>query len=159
LKSRQIVNRMAQKPTILIIGTLDTERDEILYLRCRILTFSNNTCSTKILDVEGTIQDAAASSSAVPEGEITPWRPPTAVLEDLTRGEYIKTTIQRCVLAMRRLMQSSSIQGIISAGGSSGTFLTIALMREACPVGFPKVMVSTVARGMSTCSLRRRTSR
>ncbi len=133
------------KPTILIVGTLDTKREEFLYLRSQILALSSDSCSTKFLDVGRTVQDA--SSLSVPEDELVPGPLRRATFASKPRGEYIKATIEECIPIVRRLVQSSSINGIISAGGSSGTSLATALMREACPVGFPKVMVSTMASG------------
>jgi uncharacterized protein (UPF0261 family) len=45
-----------------------------------------------------------------------------------------------------RLAAEGQIHGIISLGGSGGTMIGTAVMR-ALPLGFPKVMVSTVASG------------
>jgi uncharacterized protein (UPF0261 family) len=59
---------------------------------------------------------------------------------DLPRGEMINATIQRCIPIIGHLLASSSIQGLVAAGGSSGSSLATALMRK-CPVGFPKLMV------------------
>jgi uncharacterized protein (UPF0261 family) len=39
------------------------------------------------------------------------------------------------------------VDGIISAGGSGGTSLAAAVMRDALPIGFPKLIVSTIASG------------
>src|SRR5581483_1474074 len=48
--------------------------------------------------------------------------------------------------ACRRLFEEGKIHGLISLGGSAGTTIGTAAMR-ALPVGFPKVMVSTLAAG------------
>lgn len=132
-------------PTILIVGTWDTKRDELLFLRSQILALSEGSCSTKLLDLSRNLQDA--SSLSVPDDELVPRLASPDISKDTPRGEYVKATIQQCIPIVRRLLQSSSINGIISAGGSSGTSLATALMREACPLGFPKVMVSTMASG------------
>ena len=132
-------------PTILIVGTWDTKRDELLFLRSQIIALSDGSCSTKLLDVSRNLQDA--SSLSVPDDELVPHLARTDVSKDTPRGEYIKETIHQAIPVVRRLVQSSSISGIVSAGGSCGTSLATALMREACPVGFPKVMVSTMASG------------
>ncbi|EON68505.1 hypothetical protein W97_07763 [Coniosporium apollinis CBS 100218] len=47
----------------------------------------------------------------------------------------------------KKLFEDGRIHGIISAGGSGGTALASAVMREALPIGFPKLIVSTVASG------------
>jgi uncharacterized protein (UPF0261 family) len=52
----------------------------------------------------------------------------------------INAMIHKCIPIVEYLLASSSIQGIVAAGGSSGSSLATALMRK-CPVGFPKLMV------------------
>ena len=42
-----------------------------------------------------------------------------------------------------------SRHGIINAGGSGGTSLAAEVMRNAVPIGFPKMIVSTIASGDS----------
>ena len=125
------------KPTILIVSTLDTKRDETLFLRSQIL--SHGSCSVKILDVGRTLQ--RAEDLQIPESELVPRMPRTAdPPADLPRGKMINATIERCIPIIEHLLDSSSIQGIVAAGGSSGSSLATALMRK-CPVGFPKLMV------------------
>jgi uncharacterized protein (UPF0261 family) len=132
------------RPVVLVVGTFDTKPDELLYLRSQILTLSNGSCDVKLLDVSNKYPNASALS--VPESEIVPLQN-QATLASQPRGDYVKSKIQQCIPTVQGLVQSSSIQGVVSAGGSSGTSLATALMREACPVGFPKVMVSTMASG------------
>jgi len=128
------------KPTILIVGTLDTKASELLYLRSSIL--SDGTCATKILDVG---RPRKRADPSIPQDELVPKvaDPPS----DLPRGEFIGETIKQCIPIVQQLVSSSSIHGIVSAGGSCGTSLATALMRKACPIGFPKLMVSTMASG------------
>ena len=126
------------KPTILVVGTLDTKRDETLFLRSQIL--SHGSCYVKLLDVGRRLQ--RAEDLHIPADELVPRmlriaNPP----EDLPRGEMITATITRCVPVIQHLLATRAIQGIIAAGGSSGSSLATALMRK-CPVGFPKLMVS-----------------
>ena len=45
------------------------------------------------------------------------------------------------------LFRQGQIHGIISLGGSNATSLAAPVMRNAVPIGFPKLMVSTVASG------------
>jgi uncharacterized protein (UPF0261 family) len=49
-------------------------------------------------------------------------------------------------VVLRNLHDQGKIQGLISLGGSAGTNIGTAAMR-ALPVGFPKLMVSTLASG------------
>ncbi|KIV85900.1 hypothetical protein PV11_01552 [Exophiala sideris] len=131
------------KPTVLIVGTTDTKLDETLYLREQIL--AQGTCQTKILDVSHT---PAKSTYDIPFNEIlSPLREQGSSLKSLPRGEYIERAIQTCLPIVKDLVSKAQVQGIVSAGGSSGSSIATAFMREACPVGFPKLMVSTMASG------------
>ncbi len=47
---------------------------------------------------------------------------------------------------IQRLFEQGVIHGMVSLGGSAGTTIATAAMR-ALPMGFPKVMVSTLASG------------
>jgi len=48
---------------------------------------------------------------------------------------------------VKELHGAGNIHGIISIGGSGGTSLSSAVMRSALPIGFPKLIVSTMASG------------
>jgi uncharacterized protein (UPF0261 family) len=65
----------------------------------------------------------------------------------MQRGEYINEMIRICIPIVQGLVSSSIIQGIVSAAGTSGSSLATALMRNCCPIGFPKLQVSTAASG------------
>ncbi len=45
------------------------------------------------------------------------------------------------------LYRSGSIHGIVGLGGSGGTSLLAPVMRDVFPIGFPKLIVSTIASG------------
>lgn len=135
------------KPTILIVGTPDTKLDEILYLRGQILDLG--ACRTKILDVSHSVSAKLSTTlDSLPSGELlSPLRDQASTLKSLSRGEYIDKAIEICMPIVKDLVSKSAIQGIVSAAGSSGSSLATAFMRKACPVGFPKLMVSTMASG------------
>lgn len=136
------------QPTILIVGTSDTKLDEILFLREQIL--AQRTCLTKILDVSHTPgrKTATVALDQLPKDEVlSPLQEHSSTLKSLSRGEYIEKAIELCIPIAKDLVSKSSVQGIVSAAGSSGSSLATALMRKACPVGFPKLMVSTMASG------------
>jgi uncharacterized protein (UPF0261 family) len=50
-------------------------------------------------------------------------------------------------MALKSLHEKNKIHAIISAGGSGGTSLAAEAMRNALPIGFPKMIVSTIASG------------
>ena len=62
------------------------------------------------------------------------------------RGECVTAISKAAPILLAQLAAQGEIDGIISLGGGGGTALGTAAMR-ALPVGFPKLMVSTLASG------------
>ncbi|OCT48880.1 hypothetical protein CLCR_04871 [Cladophialophora carrionii] len=136
------------KPTVLIVGTPDTKLDEILYLRGQIV--AENTCNTKILNVSHSTPAKVRTrldNLLAADEVISPLEEHSSTLKDVSRGEYIDKAIELCTPVVKDLVSKAAVHGIVSAAGSSGSSLATALMRHACPVGFPKLMVSTMASG------------
>lgn len=136
---------MANKPTILIVGTLDTKVSELLYLRSAIL--SQDTCQTKVLDVSRTQELTVKTLETLKEELLSPLADSATELTSLDRGKYADQAISKCIPVVQKLVEDGEISGIVSAAGSTGSSIATALMRNACPVGFPKLMISTMASG------------
>ncbi|KAL2850136.1 hypothetical protein BJY01DRAFT_135814 [Aspergillus pseudoustus] len=138
-------------PHILLLGTLDTKLDELLYLRSQLTT----TAARLSTPLEITLIDCGRQPTTHEEINIThkdllakyaPDREPG--LPGLSRGDAINvliTLVTKCVADILR--STSEIHGILGAGGSGGTSLISAVMRDAAPIGLPKFIVSTVASG------------
>jgi uncharacterized protein (UPF0261 family) len=62
------------------------------------------------------------------------------------RGECVGLIAKAAPALLAKLVEDDRIAGVISLGGGGGTAIATAAMR-ALPVGFPKVMVSTLAAG------------
>lgn len=62
------------------------------------------------------------------------------------RGEAVATMTRGAPVVLSKLVADGRIQGVISLGGGGGTAIGTAAMREL-PIGFPKLMVSTLASG------------
>jgi len=62
------------------------------------------------------------------------------------RGACVVAMAKAAPVLIKKLQEQGEIDAIISLGGGGGTALATACMREL-PVGFPKVMVSTLAAG------------
>ncbi|MEW4565521.1 Tm-1-like ATP-binding domain-containing protein [Bremerella sp. JC770] len=62
------------------------------------------------------------------------------------RGECVSAMSQAAQQFLKRLADQRRVDGVISLGGGGGTAIATAAMRSL-PVGFPKVMVSTLASG------------
>jgi uncharacterized protein (UPF0261 family) len=62
------------------------------------------------------------------------------------RGEAVAAMSKGAPQILLRLFAEKKIDGVISLGGGGGTAIATAAMR-ALPIGFPKLMVSTLASG------------
>src|SRR5204862_3614095 len=70
----------------------------------------------------------------------------TALKAKTDRGEAVAAMAKGASILIAELANAGRIHGIISLGGGGGTAIGTAAMR-ALPIGFPKVMVSTLASG------------
>jgi len=126
---------------IALIGTLDTKGDEILFLR-QCLSAVN----AEVLVIDVGVLGAPNFQPDISRQEIA--RLAGTRLEDMVlagdRGQAIA--------AMERGLASwfherrNTIAGVLAIGGSAGTSIATAGMREL-PTGVPKLMVSTLASG------------
>ncbi|OCL03794.1 hypothetical protein AOQ84DRAFT_138291 [Glonium stellatum] len=133
---------------IILIGTCDTKLSELLYLRSQIIQHPNT--SVTLIDVGRNAVQHSSISITQPDlvhkfGSALP--SDTRELSDLPRGEVIKYMSACATACVDELFASGGYHGIISAGGSGGTALASAAMRNALPIGFPKLIISTVASG------------
>jgi len=62
------------------------------------------------------------------------------------RGESVEAMTKAAPVILQKLLAEKRIDGVISLGGGGGTAIATAAMRTL-PIGFPKVMVSTLASG------------
>ncbi|KAL4797665.1 UPF0261 domain-containing protein [Aspergillus venezuelensis] len=141
-------------PHILLLGTLDTKRDETLYLHSKLqetaspistptplkITLIDVGCRNTTHDaITVTHKELITKYSPDPDNPIIPW--------NLPRGEavsYLTTCASQCISS---LLENTEVHGIVGTGGSGGTSLISAAMRNAAPIGLPKLIVSTVASG------------
>lgn len=68
------------------------------------------------------------------------------LIDKQDRGECVVAMSKAAPILVSELAREGKIDGVISLGGGGGTALGTAAMR-ALPVGFPKLMVSTLASG------------
>lgn len=69
-----------------------------------------------------------------------------ALIDRQDRGECVVAMSKAAPVFLSGLVAEGKINGVISLGGGGGTALGTAAMR-ALPIGFPKLMVSTLASG------------
>lgn len=129
--------------TIAVLGTFDTKGEEHEYVASLIRQRGH---FPLLIDV-GTLE--APRMKADVGREIIA----TAAGADMTsitarrdRGEAVAAMTRGAPVVLARLQAEGRIDGVISLGGGGGTAICTAAMR-ALPVGFPKLMVSTLASG------------
>lgn len=130
--------------SIAVIGTLDTKLDEFLYLRSQIL---ENDPSINVILIDAGRSAVEHEAITVTQREVVDaggFRGDEDDFMLLPRGDLIKTTTKGVIKVVAQLKDNEEIQAIISLGGSGGTSISSAVMREL-PVTFPKLIVSTVA--------------
>ena len=129
-------------PTIALLGTLDTKGRELAYIAGRI---RRSGAATLLIDV-GCL-DAPVVAPDITRSEILADEPDApAILARKDRGESVALMSRAAARFVAKLTGESRIDGILSLGGGGGTAIATAAMR-ALPLGFPKVMVSTLASG------------
>ncbi|MGN6553946.1 MAG: Tm-1-like ATP-binding domain-containing protein [Verrucomicrobiota bacterium] len=130
-------------PTIAILGTMDTKGAEhgfvAEFVRQRgheVMVIDVGTLGEPRLQPD-IARDAIAAAAGIDFAEIARRR---------DRGEAVTTMSRGAPIVLARLADEGRIDGVISLGGGGGTAIATAAMR-ALRVGFPKVMVSTLASG------------
>ncbi len=129
--------------TIAVLGTLDTKGREHAFVAERIrarghdaLLIDVGTGGEPAVEPDLSRADVAAAAgidlaSLVARGD---------------RGECVTAMAKAAPELLGRLVTEGRIQGVISLGGGGGTAIASAAMR-ALPIGFPKLIVSTLASG------------
>jgi uncharacterized protein (UPF0261 family) len=133
---------MSSKPCAVLLGTCDTKLEELLFLHEEIV---RNNVDVTLMDVgrHHTEHDAIAIS----QHQLLKEYGGVEDVSKLPRGEVIKTMAACATKAVKKLFEEGRIHAVINAGGSGGTSLAAEVMRTALPIGFPKLIVSTVASG------------
>jgi uncharacterized protein (UPF0261 family) len=128
------------RPTVVLVGTLDTKGEEYGYLRERLEAAG---VATLLVDV-GTQGPPRARADVSREEVAGAGGFDLASLTD--RGTAVDAMCTAAPRVLRRLFDEGRCQGVLAAGGSGNTAIASAAMR-ALPVGVPKLVVSTMAAG------------
>lgn len=129
--------------TIAILGTMDTKGEEHAFIADQIrqsghevLVIDTGTLGEPRLQPDISREEVARAAGADLAA--------LAVRRD--RGQAVKAMSEGAPKILSRLVEEKKIDGVISLGGGGGTAIGTAAMR-ALPIGFPKLMVSTLASG------------
>src|SRR5213593_3971463 len=129
--------------TIAILGTMDSKGAEHAFVAARIKERGHRAL---IIDV-GTLGEAKLKPDITREEVAAAGGIDLAALHRRQdRGESVAAMSQAAPVVLSKLVAEKKIDGVIALGGGGGTAIATAAMR-ALPIGFPKVMVSTLASG------------
>lgn len=128
---------------IAVLGTLDSKGEEHAYVAELIrrqghaaLLIDVGTGAGPVVTPDITREEVAAAAG-LDLG---------ALLARRDRGECVSAMAQASAVLLAKLVAEKRIDGVISLGGGGGTAIAAAAMR-ALPIGFPKLIVSTLAAG------------
>lgn len=134
---------MSKVKTIAVLGTLDSKGQEHSFVADKIrerghipLLIDVGSYSDPQVKPDYTRYDVAEAAGVNLK----------ALYEAKDRGACVVAISDAVPVFIKKLAEESKIDGIISLGGGGGTAIATAAMR-ALPIGFPKLMVSTLASG------------
>lgn len=130
------------RPPALLVATMDTKKDEAFYLKSCLADAG----------VDSLIMDAGIMGSGPRDGiSVTRHEVARASGRTLNKirslsseGEAMNLMVTGATHCALSMYGKNEISGIIGLGGSMGTTLGTGIMRSM-PIGFPKMMISSVA--------------
>ena len=128
--------------TVMLLGTLDTKGAEYAFLRERVRALG---CDVVVVDCgvmsTSPLADVSADEVAAAAGEDR-----AALAGAGDRGPAVAAMTRGAIETVRRLHAEGRFCAVLGIGGSGGSSLVSAAM-QALPIGFPKLLVSTMASG------------
>ncbi len=129
--------------TVALLGTLDTKESEYAFLRdrvieagCNVVMINAGVLGDPEFAVEFSRGDVAESAGTDIETLET----------SADRGAAVATMAEGASIIVQRLCDNDRIHGILGIGGSGGSSIISSAMRRL-PIGFPKLLVSTMGAG------------
>lgn len=132
---------MTRKPSILLIGTVDTKSDEIAYLRDCVLQAGGTVLvmDVGVLGRGSVVPDIANTEVAAAAGATL-----QQVADSVDENAAMALMAQGASALALRLRAERRIDGMLALGGTMGTDLALDVA-NALPLGMPKVVLSTIA--------------
>ena len=129
--------------TIAIVGALDTKGPDFAFVREQIEARGH-----RALVIDTSVVEDPPFEPDVPAARVA--EAGGSSLEELRKqadkGSAMAAMTKGIAVVIQELHDEGKIDAILSMGGSAGTAVGTSAMR-VLPLGFPKVMVSTVASG------------
>src|SRR5437870_1996492 len=143
--ARAVSTQIAELQTkvIAVLGTLDTKGAEHAFVAQQIRARGHQTL---LIDVGTLVEPSVRPDISRQEVAGSAGIDLQAVPTKKDRGAAVTAMVTAAPTLIAQLASSGKIHGIISLGGGGGTAIGTAAMR-ALPIGFPKLMVSTLACG------------
>lgn len=130
------------QPAVFAVATMDTKAEELAWVAAclrkanvPVITVDVSTAKVTVLAADVTAADVLATS-----GES--WN----AIPSLDRGAAVTQMSNAFRVWLLEQYEKGKVAGVIGLGGSGGTAIVTAGMRTL-PIGFPKLMVSTMASG------------
>lgn len=143
MQSSPLSHSDSARKVIAVLGTLDSKGREHQWLADLIREFGHDPLLIDVGTGEAPLvtpdvsREEVAAAAGIDLG---------ALMARQDRGECVSAMAEAAPVLLSRLVEEGRIQGVISLGGGGGTAIATAAMR-ALPLGFPKLMVSTLASG------------
>ena len=137
---------MTEQPTVALIGALDTKGQEYAYLREQVEAAGGAALllDTGVLGTPGVGPDVSRQQVA---------RAGEADLDELARAgdrsAGMQTMARGASALLTRMQSDGQIQAVLAVGGSNAAYV-MSVVAGALPIGFPKLLVSTIAAGDTT---------
>lgn len=134
-----------KQKTVLLIGTCDTKGEEILFMK-EIIESKGLQCA--ILDL-GLLADPSDFTPTITRKQLSEAVGASLdeLIESAKQGRY-EVAVEKLAAGaesiVQKLYSEGKIDGMLAIGGSMGTALGLRILR-ALPIGFPKVLISTIA--------------
>ncbi|MBT6806099.1 MAG: Tm-1-like ATP-binding domain-containing protein, partial [Verrucomicrobia bacterium] len=129
--------------TIAVLGTLDTKGVEHTFIADEIRRRGHDALLIDVgtgfpASIDHDIKrEVVASAAGLDMASIS---------SSKDRGKCVAAMVKAAPVFLEQLHKEGRIKGVISLGGGGGTAIATAAMR-ALPIGFPKLMISTLASG------------
>ncbi|KAG8627200.1 hypothetical protein KVT40_004683 [Elsinoe batatas] len=136
-------------PHIILLGTLDTRLEEFKFLQSQLLSNLNFPQRPRITVIDCGRSEVKDDVISIRQADLVTkhGHESAGSLPSMSRGEVIKFMTSCATKCVKQLIATENVHAIFGAGGSGGTSLISAVMRDAAPIGMPKLIVSTVASG------------
>ncbi|EGN95621.1 hypothetical protein SERLA73DRAFT_186726 [Serpula lacrymans var. lacrymans S7.3] len=134
---------MSIMPNVAVVGTCDTKLEALTFIKETIC--ASGKCNAILIDI-GSYDPSNSSQIDITRHELL--KPTLHDVDDRSsRISALEVMTTALTETLSRLYAQRAIDGVIGAGGSGNTSVCAKAFRDVFPIGFPKLVVSTMASG------------